>query len=113
MLNNFYCYIMERAEKSEKVYHCCFRKSQDGTNRIIEKGKRCLFPTSCPFWKPVEDTPNGPRTRSQEQKQKLIKRGDLNRYFRRRDRDNIKRWLEAEDSKIYFMKESDQFFVTR
>ena len=91
MLNNFYCYTMERAEKSEKVIHGCCRKNQDGTNRIIEKDKRCLFPTSCPFWKPVEDTPNGIRTRSQEHKQKLIKRADLNRYFRRTGSDNIRR----------------------
>ena len=66
----------------KKFTTAAFEKNQDGINIIIEKGKRCLFPTICPFWKPVEHTPNGPRTRLQEQKQKLVKRGDLNRYFR-------------------------------
>ena len=29
----------------------CLRKTRDGANRIIEKGKRCLRPTSFPYWK--------------------------------------------------------------
>ena len=57
-----------KLEKSTQVFHGCFRKNLDGTNRIIEKGKQCLTPTACPFWKQIEDIPNGIRTRSQEQK---------------------------------------------
>ena len=34
-----------------------------------------------------------------------------NRYLRQNGQDNIKRWLEADDSDLYVMKESDAFFV--
>ena len=96
-----------------KTFHDCLRKNKDGTNRIIEKGKRCLWPTSFPYWKKIEDTPEGIHTRSQEHKQKLVKRADFNRYCRQRGRENIKRWIEADDSEVYFMKESDSFSVIR
>ena len=33
------------------TFHGCLRKNRDGTSRIIEKGKRCLCPTSFPYWK--------------------------------------------------------------
>ena len=92
-----------------KTFHGCLRKNKGGTNRIIEKGKHCLWPTSFPDWKKIKDTPEGIRTRSQEHKQKLVRRTDFNRYCRRRGRENIKRWLEADDSEVYFLKESDSF----
>ena len=99
-------------EKSTCVFHGCFRKNEDGTNRIIEKGKRCLTPTAFPFWKKIEDIlNNGVCNRLQEQKQKIVKRGQINRYWRRSGHENIKRWLEADDSDVYIMKESDTFFV--
>ena len=69
------------------------------------------MPTSYPFWKRIEDIPIGIRTRSQEQKQKIAKRGQYNRYLRQNGRNNIKRWLEADDSDVYIMKELDTFFV--
>ena len=93
-----------------KPFHSCLRKNKDGTNRITEKGKRCLWPTSFPYWKKIEDTPEGIRTRSQEHKQKLEK-ADFNSYCRRRGRENVKRWLETHDSEVYLMKESESFSV--
>ena len=95
------------------TFHGSLRKKRDGTNRIIEKGKRFLWPTSFPCWKKIEDTPEGLRTRSQEHKQELVKRADFNRYCRQRGRENIKRLLEADDSEVCFMKESDSFSVIR
>ena len=87
-------------------------KNADGTNRIIEKGKRCLTPTSYPFRKRIpEISTNTIRTRCQEQKQKIASRGEYNRYLRQNGRDNIKRWLEPDDSHVCVMKESDTFFV--
>ena len=94
-------------------FHGCLRKNRDGTNRIIEKNKSCLWPTSSPFWKKTSDVCFKIRTRSQEQKQELVKRSDFNRYCRKRGREDIKRWLEADDSELYFMKESNRFFVLR
>ena len=71
-----------------------------------------MTPTSYPFWKRIPDTSTSTiRTRSKEQKQKIASRGEYNRYLRRNGRDNIKRWLEADDSDVYLMKESDTFFV--
>ena len=57
--------------------------------------------------------PKGIRTRSQKHKQELVKRAAFSRYCRRRGRENIKRWLEADNSEVYFMKESDSFSVIR
>ena len=93
------------------IFHGCLRKNRDGTNKIIEKGKCCLWPTSYPYWKKIEDTPESIRTRSQEHNQELVKRADFHRYCRRRGRENMKRWLEADDSEVYFIKESDSFSV--
>ena len=101
-----------KPEKSIQVFHGCCRKNEDGTNRIIEKGKRCLAPTSYPFWKQIADIPASKIcTRSQERKQKTARRGQYNRYLRKNGCENIKRWLEADDSEVYVMKESDTFFV--
>lgn len=87
-----------KLEKSIQFFHGCFRKNLNGTNRIIEKGKQCLTPTPYPFWKQIEDIPNGIRTRSQEQKQNIAKRGQFNRCMRQKGRENVKTWLEADDS---------------
>ena len=93
-------------------FHGCMRKNKDGSNRIIEKNKWCLYPTTIPFWKKAEGVPFKIRTRSQELKQ-LVKRSKFNRYCRKRGREDIKRWLEVDDSELYFMKESNRFFVLR
>ena len=82
--------MMEKSEKSEKVFHGCFRRNQDGTNRVIEKNSQCFCPTSQPFWKQIKDVPSGLCTRLQEQNEELVKRGDFNRYLRQKGRDNIK-----------------------
>ena len=87
------------------------RKKRDGSNRITEKNKLCLSLTISPFWKKTEDVFFKIRTRSQEQKQELVKKSEFDRYCRRSGREDIKRWLEVDDSEVYFMKESDRFFV--
>ena len=92
-------------------FHGCMRKNKDGSNRIIEKGKECLCPTISPFWKKAVDVSFKVSTRSQENKKELVKRADFNSYCRRRSRENIRRWLEAGDQDVYFLKESDTFFV--
>ena len=95
------------------TFHGSMTKNKDGTNRIIEKNHICFCPTSAPFWKKTADVDFKVRTRSQEQKQDLVKRQDFNRYCRRRGHEDIKRWLEADDSEVYYMKKSDRFFVLR
>ena len=93
------------------TFHGSMTKNKDGTNRIIEKNHICFCPTSAPFWKKTADVDFKVRTCSQEQKQDLVKRQDFNRYCRRRGCEDIKRWLEADDSEVYYMKELDRFFV--
>ena len=92
-------------------FHGWMQKNKDGSNRIIEKGKRCLCPTVSPFWKKTVDVPFEVSTRWQEYKKELVKRADFNRYCRQRGRNDIKRWLEEDDQDVSFLKESDSFFV--
>ena len=67
--------------ENNKVFHGCANKNKDGTNKIIEKNKGCINPTSCPFWKRPCDVFNRIRTRSQEKKPKKAKLDDFNKYF--------------------------------
>ena len=67
--------------ENNKVFHGCCNKSKDGTNKIIEKDKGCINPTSYPFWKRPWDVPHGIRTRSKEKIQKKAKLNYLNKYF--------------------------------
>ena len=53
------------------IYHGCFRKNADGTNRIIANKENCLVPTSRAFWKYIEDIPAGIKTHSQYKRQNL------------------------------------------
>ena len=69
--------------------HGCMRKNKDGSNRIIEKGKRCLCPTTSPFWKKAVDVLFKVRTPAKENKKELVKRADFNRFCRQRGREDI------------------------
>ena len=69
--------------------------------------------TNNPFWKYPEDAPSSVKTQSQEKNLKLAKKGEYNRYFKQKNRDNIRRWLEAEESEVHLLKESDEFYIVR
>ena len=88
-------------------------KNNDGTNYIIEKNFVCLWPTSQPYWKRARDVDFGVRTRSQELKQEKVKLQDFNRYCRFRGRKDIRAWLEADDSVVYYLKKNDYFYVVK
>ena len=88
-------------------------KNNDGTNRIIEKKSYILYPTNVPFWKKARDVDFCVRTCSQEARQDAIKLQDFNRYCRYRGREDIKRWLYADESELYFLKKNDCFFVVK
>ena len=64
---------MPHIQKSEQIYHECFTKDRDGTNKLIQKGKACITPTNNPFWKYPEDVHSGVRTYLQEKNQKKLK----------------------------------------
>ena len=57
---------MQHIQQSERIFHGCFNKNKNDTNKLIEKGKRYITPRSNPFWKRRWDVPHGVRTRSQE-----------------------------------------------
>ena len=102
---------MLHIQKSEQIYHECFTKDRDGTNKLIQKGKACITPTNNPFWKYPEDVHSGVRTYLQEKNQKKLKvettTNTLKIYI------YIQRWLEADDSEVVILKESYEFYVVR
>ena len=59
---------MSNKMDQNKIFHGCFNKNRDGTNRVIAPGEKCITPASEPFWKYPEDIFASVRTRSQEQK---------------------------------------------
>lgn len=89
-------------------------KNSDGTNRVIEKNFICLCPTSQPFWKRARDVDFGVRTRSQELGQGKVKLQDFNRYCRFRGQEDIRTWIEADESVVYYLKKkTDYFYVVK
>ena len=69
-----------------------------------------MTPTKNPPWKHPEDFHSGVRTHSQEKNLKKVKSRDYNKYFKQKD---IESWLEADDSEVVILKESDEFYVVR
>ena len=97
-----------------KVYHGCANKNAGGTNRVIEKNHICFWPTNQPYWKKIRDVENdGVKICSQELVKEKLKWQDFKRYCRFRGREDIRRWLEADDSEVCVMKETDTFRVVK
>ena len=100
---------MSHIQESEKIYHSCLNKNKDGSNRLFEKGDKCCTPTNSPFWKWPSDVTSSVRTRSQEKEQKKVEVEEFNRYFQ--NLWNIQWWLEASDSEMEILNETDEFYV--
>lgn len=88
---------------NDKIYHGCFYKNEDSTNKLILKGEQCLMPTNNPFWKSSMHVPDIVRTRSQEIRQKTISVSVFNQYFR--NLLNMQEWLKNIDSKTKISNE--------
>ena len=93
------------------IYHCCFRKNADGTNRVIANKEACLVASSVPFWKYIDDIPVGVRTRNQYKNQELVTRRQFDNYFRNKNKEAIEQWETAPDSDVYYLKASDPIYV--
>ena len=94
------------------IYHRCFRKNANDTNRIIAPNKICLVPIAKCFWKYNEDIPStGVKTRSQYNKQPLVTRQGFDNYFGNKNKEDIERWSTAPDSVVRILKPSDLFYV--
>ena len=96
-----------------KVFHSCMNKNNGGTKHVIEKNCICFWPTSPPYWKRVSDVNFGVRTRSKELKQKKVKLQEFNCYYRFRGCEDIRTWLEADESVVRYSKKNDQFYVIK
>ena len=95
--------------ENNKIYHACLNKNKDGSIRLTEKGDRCWIPINCPFWEQPWDVPDNVRARSQEKKQRKITVDGFNKYFQ--NIVNMQRWLEASDSEMKILNESDEFYI--
>ena len=81
-----------------KVFHGCFDKNRDSTNRVIAPGEKCITPTSEPIWRYPEDIFASVRTRSQEQKyqqQKKLTKTEFQKYFKEK---LIEKWLNSSEN---------------
>ena len=79
------------------VYHGCFKRNIDGTNRLIKKGDVCSRPTNIQFWMSTQDVINSVKTRSQERNQKDVKKVDFDEYFIKKNIDEqLKKSFETE-----------------
>ena len=69
------------------IYHGCFTKNVDGTNKILLAGERCLCPTAKPLWKFPEDIENvGVKTRSQtKREQQCVTKKAYDEYFENKE----------------------------
>ena len=100
---------MTTIRESDKIYHGCFNKNKDGTNKLIKKGEKCLTLTHFPFWKCPLDVPNGLMTGAQEKKQKKITTDKFIKYFQ--NIENIQWWLTADDLEIEILNEDDRLYI--
>ena len=94
-----------------EIYHGCFTKNIDGTNRIIANEEKCSVPTSRAFWKYIEDIPAGVKTCSQYKKQKVVDRKTFDTYFRNKNKEDIEWWSTAPNTEVHILKESDCIYV--
>ena len=89
------------------IYHGCFTKNADGTNKLIGPGEKCLTPTAQCFWKDPKDVRSGVKTRSQLANQLTVSTEDYEYYFKKKQR--IDQWILGTEK--YTTKSSDQFFI--
>ena len=89
------------------IYHGCFTKNADGTNKLTGPREKCLTPTAQCFWKDPKDVHSGVKTRSQSANQLTVSTEDNEYYFLKKQR--IEQWILGTEK--YTTKASDQFFI--
>ena len=68
------------------LYHGCKLRNEDGTNILINKRERCIYPTYSPFWKDTKDVTNRVLTRLQKKRQTIASLRDQYVYFNNKDK---------------------------
>ena len=74
---------MTSIRESDKIYHGCFIKNKDGTNKLIKKGEKCLTPAHFPFLEiPVGCSKwrYSPHTRKTKQKKDYCRKSLINTF---------------------------------
>ena len=89
------------------IYHGCFTKNADGTNKLIGPEEKSLTPTAQCFWKDPKDVRSGVKTRSQSANQLTVSTEDHEYYFLKKQR--IEQWILGTEK--YTTKALDQFFI--
>ena len=65
----------------QRIYHGCFYKNADGTNKIIKTGDECLVSTDECFWNDLCDVKHGVKTRSRAKNEPKVTLKNFNRYY--------------------------------
>ena len=89
------------------IYHGCFTKNADGTNKLIGPEEKCLTPTAQCFRKDPKDVRSGVKKRSQTANQPTVSNEDYEYYFQKEQR--IVQWIS--DTEKYTTKVSGLFFI--
>ena len=89
------------------IYHGCFTKNTDGTNKLIDPGEKCLTPTAECFWEDPKDALSGSETRSQSANQPTVSTEDYKYYFQKKQ--CIEQWISGIEK--YTTKASNRFFI--
>ena len=101
---------MTSIRESDKIYHGCFNKNKDGTNKLIKKGEKCLTSTHFPFWKMSMGCSKWCYDScTRKNKQKKITTDKFIKYFQ--NIENIQWWLTADDSEIEILNEDDRLYI--
>ena len=66
------------------IYHVCFTKNTDGTNKLIGPGEKCLIPTAQCFWKDPKYVRSGVKMHSQSTNQSTVSTEDYEYYFQKK-----------------------------
>ena len=64
------------------IYHGCGAWYYDGTNKILNKNRRCILPNYKPFWEKPNDVRNKVETRTQLKLKSIVTNDYIRRYFK-------------------------------
>ena len=89
------------------IYHSCFRKNVNGTNRITGPNETCLVPSIKLCWKYIEDIIGGVKTRVSTKNNVR----EFDTFFRNKDKEDMERWETALDSEVRILKPTVRIYV--
>ena len=100
---------MTDIRESDKIYHECFNKNKDRTNKLIKKEKNVILQHILLFGNLRGMFQMELELVRKKKKQKKITTKKFIKYFQ--NIENIQRWLTADDSEIEILNEDDRFYI--